>query len=271
MATSDAPIEIGHVILTVHDLDALSAFYQRAVGLELLASDGESARLGAGGRLLLELRRDPAARRSSPREAGLFHTAFLLPDRRDLGALLNAYAERGFQLEGASDHAVSEALYLSDPEGNGIEIYADRPRAAWPRGAAGEIEMTTERLDIAALRRAAAGPWTGAPADTVVGHVHLRVGAIPEAEAFYTGVLGMDLVTRYPGGSFYATGGYHHHLATNTWHSRGAAPRSGPDTGLAAVVLRAEPAAFAALEARANEGALRDPWNTRFTLDRKPA
>lgn len=270
MATSDAPVEIGHVILTVHDLAALSAFYERAVGLERIASDGESARLGAGGRVLVELRRDASARRSSPREAGLFHTAFLLPDRRDLGALLNTYAERGDRLDGASDHAVSEALYLSDPEGNGIEIYTDRPRAAWPRGAGG-IEMTTERLDIADLMRSASEPWAGAPAGTVVGHAHLRVGKIPAAEAFYTGTLGMDLVTRYPGGSFYATGGYHHHIATNTWQSRGAAPRSGPVTGLAEVVLRADASAYDRLAARASEGALADPWNTRFTLERKPA
>lgn len=270
MASSDAPIEIGHVVLTVRDLDRLSDFYERTVGLARLASDGETARLGAGGRALLELRRDPAARVSGPREAGLFHTAFLLPDRADLGALLNHYAQTGARLDGASDHGVSEALYLSDPEGNGIEIYADRPRAAWKRGAGG-IEMGTERLDIRDLQRAATGAWAGAPEGTVVGHVHLRVGAIPAAEAFYTGTLGMDLVTRYPGGSFYATGGYHHHLATNIWQSRGAGPRDYPSTGLAEVALSAEPAAYARLAARAEGGALTDPWGTRFVLGQKPA
>ncbi|TPE52530.1 VOC family protein [Amaricoccus solimangrovi] len=270
MATSDAPIEIGHVALTVHDLGKLSGFYQRSVGLDLLGSDSETARLGAGGRMLVELRRDAAARFRSPREAGLFHTAFLLPDRADLGALLDAYAERGARLQGASDHAVSEALYLSDPEGNGIEIYVDRPREAWPRGAGG-IGMTTEPLDIADLRRAATGRWTGAPAGTVVGHVHLQVGAIPEAEVFYTGPLGMSLVTRYPGASFFATGGYHHHLATNVWNSRHAGPRDYPATGLAEVALRAEDAEYERLAAQAGGEGLRDPWNTRFSVAPKAA
>ncbi|PZQ52490.1 MAG: glyoxalase [Rhodovulum sulfidophilum] len=270
MATSDAPIEIGHVVLTVHDLDKLSDFYQRAVGLERLSSDGESASLGAGGRQLLELRRDPAARFAGHREAGLFHTAFLLPSREDLGALLNAYAKRNARIQGASDHAVSEALYLSDPEGNGIEIYSDRPRDVWPRGAAG-IEMTTEPLDLADLMRSATGEWNGAPAGTVVGHVHLRVGAIPEAEAFYTTGLGMDLTTRYPGGSFYASGGYHHHLATNVWSSRGAAPRDLPATGLTEVALRATPEEVDAFAARHGGSSARDPWNTLFTIAAKPA
>jgi catechol 2,3-dioxygenase len=268
MATSDAPIEIGHVVLTVHDLAGLSGFYQRVVGLDLLSADGETARLGAGGSPLLELRRDAAARRAGPREAGLFHTAFLLPRREDLGALLNAYADQDTRLEGASDHAVSEAIYLGDPEGNGIEIYADRPRADWPRDAGG-IAMTTEALDVPGLMKSATAPWTGAPAGTVVGHVHLRVGAIPAAEAFYTGPLGMDLTARYPGGSFYGAGGYHHHLATNVWHSRGAGPRDYPATGLAEVALRADPEALAAFEARAGLS-VRDPWNTLFTITRKP-
>ena len=265
MATSDAPIEIGHVVLTVHDLDKLSDFYQRAVGLDLLSSDGATARLGAGGRTLLELRRDLGARFAGHREAGLFHTAFLLPSRADLGALLNAYAARDARLQGASDHAVSEAIYLGDPEGNGIEIYADRPREAWPRDAGG-IAMTTEPLDIPSLRKAATAAWTGAPEGTVVGHVHLRVGSIPEAEAFYAGPLGMALMARYPGGSFYGAGGYHHHLATNVWNSQGAGPRAYPATGLAEVALRADPGALADFEARVGGSAVRDPWNTLFTI-----
>jgi catechol 2,3-dioxygenase len=268
MATSDAAIEIGHVVLTVHDLDKLSDFYQRVVGLDRLSADGETTLLGAGGRPLLELRRDTAARLSGPREAGLFHTAFLLPDRADLGALLTAYAARNARLEGASDHAVSEAIYLSDPEGNGIEIYADRPRADWPRNTDG-IAMTTEPLDIEGLMRSATAPWTGAPAGTVVGHVHLRVGAIPEAEAFYTGALGMALTARYPGGSFYGAGGYHHHLATNVWNSKGAGARAYPATGLAEVALRADPDALAAFEARVGGTTVRDPWDTLFTVTGK--
>lgn len=137
MTTPHQPFAIERVALTVHDLDRVAAFYEQALGLDLLVRDGDVARLGAGGRALLELRRDPAARRRTPREAGLFHTAFLLPARADLARWTRHAIKTRRRVLGASDHAVSEALYLADPEGNGIEIYADRPQAAWRHTAAG--------------------------------------------------------------------------------------------------------------------------------------
>jgi catechol 2,3-dioxygenase len=270
MSTASAPLEIGRVALTVTDPDATSDFYRRVIGLQDLGGEGATRRLGAGDRVLLELRGDPAARRSSAREAGLFHTAFLLPDRRALARWLIHAAQSGARLQGASDHGVSEAIYLADPEGNGIEVYVDRPRLAW-HDPEGRIRMTTEGLDLNALARAADGPWQGAPEGTVVGHVHLQVGAVPEAEAFYAGTLGLPVTAHYPGAAFFGAGGYHHHLAANVWNSRGAGVRSYPSTGLAEVEVLAAPAELAAIRARAGEEALSDPWGTVIRLSPKAA
>ncbi len=262
---------MGRVALTVHDLDRVAAFYEKAVGLHRLSADGETAILGAGDRPLLELRRDPAARRRSPREAGLFHTAFLLPERGDLGRFLRQALMTRTPLVGASDHSVSEALYLSDPEGNGVEVYADRPAATWRRDG-DAITMTTEPLDVDDLIAHASGPaWTGVPDATRVGHVHLQVGAIAPAEAFYAGVLGFTITARYPGGSFFATDGYHHHLAANIWNSRGAGVRTYPSTGLAEVEIALDAARIAAATGEAGGQApapavLSDPWGTAIVL-----
>ncbi|GGH48624.1 VOC family protein [Frigidibacter albus] len=274
MATSDAPLEIGHVALTVRDLDAVAAFYQRALGLDPLSQDGEIVRLGTGDRTLLELRRDPAARVSSPREAGLFHTAFLLPARADLGRWLAHAAESGLRLQGASDHLVSEAVYLADPEGNGIEVYVDRPRAEWPMSAGG-LQMASDPMDHAGVLAAAGGSrWAGIPEGSVVGHVHLQVGALDAAEGFYGETLGMALTVRYRGANFFGAGGYHHHVGTNIWNSRGAGRRAPGTAGLAEVVLRADPAELAAIAVRAGvvpDGpvALQDPWGTAITVEAK--
>lgn len=244
---------IGRVALVVNDLERIAGFYRDAIGLEPLASDGTVALLGVGDVPLLELRSDKSARRAGPREAGLFHTAFLLPDRADLGRWLKHAARSRLQLQGASDHEVSEALYLSDPEGNGIEIYADRPRDEW-EWRDGTVRMGTYALDLDALAAAGGADWAGMPQGSTVGHVHLQVGAIPEAEAFMSG-LGADITHRYPGGTFFSWGGYHHHIATNTWNSRGAGPRDFPVTGLAEVEI------LGALDRIAE-----DPWRTRFVL-----
>lgn len=257
---SSPSLSMGRVALTVNDLDRVADFYERAVGLHRLRRDGETAQLGAGNTVLLELRRDASARRRSPREAGLFHTAFLLPARADLGRWLMHAAQERVPLVGASDHAVSEALYLTDPEGNGIEIYADRPRDSWTWHD-GLVHMSTEALDLPDLAASAGQDrWTGFPEGARVGHVHLQVGAIGPAEEFYTGTLGFDITARYPGGSFFAADGYHHHLATNIWNSRGAGPRSYPSTGLAEVEIRQRsPAAPSRTE-------LADPWGTAIAL-----
>lgn len=269
MSTSTTAIEIGRVALTVNDIDGVAAFYAAALGLEPLDRDGATRRLGAGGRTLLELRADRAARRASGREAGLFHTAFLMPDRPALARWLVHAAGTGVRLQGASDHLVSEAIYLADPEGNGIEVYVDRPRDAWPYRD-GALRMATDPLDLEALARDADAPWTGAPGGMVVGHVHLQVGDVPEAEAFYAGQLGFAVTTHYPGAAFYGSGGYHHHLGTNVWNSRGAGRRSAGTTGLADLELLADPAEYDRIAAGPGT-ALRDPWGTSVTVARKPA
>ena len=220
--------------------------------------------------MLLELCEDAAARRAGPREAGLFHTAFLMPDRPALARWLRHAAEIGLPLQGASDHRVSEALYIADPEGNGIEVYVDRPRDAW-RDAVGVLQMGTEALDLNALASAADRPWSGAPEGLVIGHVHLQVGALAEAEAFYAGTLGLQVTTRYPGAAFYGAGGYHHHLATNVWNSRGAGPRHLPVTGLAELALFTDAEAAAAIKARGGADRMVDPWGTVLTLHTKAA
>lgn len=259
MSTASAPIEIGHVTLVAHDLPRLAAFYRDILGLEDISRDGATLRLGTEERVLVELQGDPSARRSTPQEAGLFHTAFLLPGRSELGSWLIHASEAGARLQGASDHLVSEAIYLADPEGNGIEVYADRPRSGW-HGPDGRIRMASERLDLAGVARDARAHWTGAPQGTVVGHVHLQVGAVPEAAAFYSEVLGLPVMATYPGASFHGSGGYHHHIAVNVWNSRGAGPRSGPATGLARLTLQADPDVLISLRNRAGGTELTDPW-----------
>lgn len=268
MSTASAPVEIGSVTLTVRDLPRMAEFYQSALGLHRFSSDGAEVRLGAGNRVLLTLRGDPQVRVASPREAGLFHTAFLMPSRRALAEWLIHAAESGVPLQGASDHKVSEAIYLADPEGNGIEVYVDRPRLAW-YGADGKIAMSTDGLNLNALAQAAAAPFTGAPEGAVVGHVHLQVGDVPQAEAFYNGLLGLEITAHYPGAAFYGSGGYHHHIATNVWNSRRAGPRDLPATGLAEVEFLADDASLAAIYAGGGAAQMADPWGTPLRLTRK--
>lgn len=259
MATSDAPVTVSRVALTVRDLDGVGDFYQSVIGLNPITRNGEALLLGQGDKPLLELRRDPNAR-SHPREAGLFHTAFLLPSRGDLGRWLRHVVDAGVRMDGASDHLVSEALYLADPEGNGIEVYVDRPRSAWDTDGT-RVRMDTLRLDLNDLAKAP-GSWEGAPEDTVIGHVHLQVGDIPAAEDFYAGKLGFDLSSRMPSASFYATGGYHHHLATNIWNSRGAGARSEGSAGLAELTLAAD---ADHLRGFGGDGFV-DPWGNRISV-----
>ncbi|MBI3674724.1 MAG: VOC family protein, partial [Rhizobiales bacterium] len=197
------------------------------------------------------------------REAGLFHTAFLLPSRAVLGRWLAHTARTGLALLGASDHIVSEAVYLNDPEDNGIEVYADRAIAEWRRSD-GMIEMSTAPLDLDSLVAAGDGKaWTGMPAASFIGHVHLQVGDLAEAERFYAGLFGFDVTYRVPGATFYSSGGYHHHLATNVWSSRGAGIRQEPVTGLRAVELVA---ASPAIRDRLGAAEIRDPWGTAIGL-----
>ena len=181
-------------------------------------------------------------------------------------------------LQGASDHIVSEALYLADPEGNGIEVYADRPVSDW-HGESGEIRMSTDPLDLQDLLQSAEGTeWSGFPEGGSVGHVHLQVGDTAEADRFYRDVLGLDIAARYPGASFYGSGGYHHQLAGNVWNSRRAGRRPERMAGLKAVeILVRDATNITAIAARADSAGiagtrnadgltLRDPWGTAITL-----
>ncbi|MBD9526578.1 VOC family protein [Paracoccus sp. PAR01] len=263
MATSDAPLQIGRVALTVNDLGKVGDFYQRVIGLQRLSGDAEQVLLGVDGQALLELRADKTARHR-PNEAGLFHTAFLLPDRAALGSWLRHIAAGGMKLDGASDHLVSEAVYLHDPEGNGIEVYVDRPRDSWTRRGE-EVLMDTVALDVPGLLGIGADDWQTAPNGTVVGHVHLQVGDVAEAEDFYMNSLGLDRTSHRFGASFFSSGGYHHHLAGNIWNSRGAGKRSANATGLAELVLEADPGVLAGLGANS----FTDPWGTRITVAAK--
>ena len=224
---------IGKVRLRVADIDALSEFYERVVGLRGVERDGDVARLGPeGDEPLVELVYAPTATPPPSFSTGLFHLAILVPDRAELARSLRRVIENGWRLTGASDHLVSEALYLRDPEGNGIEIYRDRPRDQWGHSESGELQMATLPLDLDSVladERSSERPPNGMPAGTTMGHVHLRVADIPAAEAFYNGALGLDVMVRsYPGALFVAAGGYHHHIGLNTWESQGApAPPEG--------------------------------------------
>ena len=255
------PVSVSRVGLRARDAESLVEFYRRVVGLEELSRDGGTVTLGAGGRALLVIEKDPAARPDDSRSAGLFHTAFLLPGRADLGRWIGHAAQNGIRLDGASDHLVSEALYLSDPEGNGIEIYADREKEAWPMDGP-EIAMATERLDLADVARAVpAGDagWQGAPENSVVGHVHLRVGDPKRAEQWWHETLGLDTVARYgPKAVFLSSGGYHHHIGANSWHSSGAGRRDPSRSGLSWIELRSATAS--------EPSTLEDPWGTTVSV-----
>jgi len=231
-STLPAETSIGRVALRVGDLDRLVAFYESVVGLAAQRDDADRATLGAGESPLLELHADPDAAPREPTAAGLFHTALRVPDRAALGEAL-ARIESDWRLTGASDHHVSEALYLRDPADNGVEIYCDRPRSAWPTSD-GRVEMDTLRLDLDSLRDAAdgtggatAGAGTGSlPDGTDVGHVHLEVTDLSAARAFYVDALGLGIRQRMDGALFVAAGEYHHHLGLNVWNGR-SSPAAG--------------------------------------------
>jgi catechol 2,3-dioxygenase len=218
---------LGRVRLQVADLARSIAYYERVLGMRVLRRAAGEATLGNAGdeTPLVELRELPGAR-PVPRRGrlGLYHFAILLPERAALGRFVRQLGEIGASA-GMSDHLVSEAVYLTDPDGLGIEVYADRPRSAW-RHEGRQLAMATEPLDVQDLLRAAGDePWVGMPRGTVIGHVHLFVDDLERAAAFYHAGLGLDkVVWSYPGALFLSAGGYHHHLGTNTWAA--GAPRA---------------------------------------------
>lgn len=225
---------VGRVRLQVSDLGRSVAFYTDVIGLNVERRDHASASLGAGhtDRVLVELHERRGVRPVPPHgRFGLYHFALLVPDRADLGRFVAHLADVDARVASA-DHLVSEALYLWDPDGLGIEVYADRPRSEW-RVSGHELAMATEPLDLRSLVRAAHGaPWKGLPRGTMMGHVHLHVGNLQRAEAVYHAALGFDkVVWSFPGALFLSAGGYHHHLATNTW-VEGASPAGEDDARL---------------------------------------
>lgn len=228
---------LGYVHLTVSNLQRSLEFYQQALGFQLHRQHEGTARLGAGQADLLVITEQPGARRVSG-ATGLYHFAILVPSRLELAQSLKRLAETKTPVEGFADHLVSEAIYLPDPDGNGIEIYRDRPRAEWPY-INGQLKMATDPLDVDGILAELAGhtaPWPGLHADTTLGHIHLHVANIPRAIAFYRDVVGFDLVMRYgPAAAFLSAGGYHHHIGINTWSGTASPPADA--TGLRWFVL----------------------------------
>jgi len=227
---------IGPVSLTIRDLDRMQDFYGGVLGLRTLERDGSRATFGVeDGRPLVDLVRDAKAPDRPPGTTGLFHLAVLVPTRCNLAEALRRLADAHWPLAGASDHLVSEALYLDDPEGNGIEIYRDRPREQW-RHEGDEIAMATHPLDLQSLIGGLDGKAADKlPGGTRIGHVHLNVANLEAAEAFYAGLLGFDVTARgYPGALFVSAGGYHHHIGLNTWTGEGASPPAAASVGLRA-------------------------------------
>jgi catechol 2,3-dioxygenase len=272
---------LGPVRLEIADLARSLDFYTGTLGLRVLRQDAAHALLAAHGddTPLVELRERRGARPVPHRgRLGLYHFAILLPDRAALGRFVRHLGEIGARA-GAGDHLVSEAFYLQDPDNLGIEIYADRPRDTWRR-VGRELMMATDPVDVAGLVRAAGdAPWTGMPAGTVMGHVHLHVGDVPQATAFFSEALGLDrTVWSYPGALFMGAGGYHHHLGANTWAGSGARPPAEGDARLAEWTVELPDAAGLEDAARSltaagyiaeRDGAdvvTRDPWGTQLRL-----
>lgn len=238
--------------LTVTSLERATGFYHGVLGLDPReAEDGVELATPAGD-VLLRLAERPDLRAPSA-GPGLFHVALLVPSRRELGRALLGLEAAGWPLHGASDHAVSEALYLADPDGHGIEIYADRPRETWRR-VGDELYMITAPLDTRDLLRETGPPgdWPGLPAGTVVGHVHLRVRDLEAAERVFAGGLGMEVTVRsYPGARFFAAGGYHHHIGVNTWWRRTGDVDAGGLVGLGSFEIMVPADAFGRVAERA--------------------
>lgn len=231
-----AETNIRHAHLRVSNLEQSLKFYAGLLGLKEIQRENSTAHLAIDAKnppivILTEDRHAPARSRSSP---GLFHTAILYPNRKELAAIFRHISEQGWKFQGFADHGVSESLYLADSEGNGVELYADKPREQWPLMNDGTIKMVTEPLDVENLiaessdgDKMQAGVWAR------IGHIHLQVSDLKKAERFYREILGFDVTQRsYPGALFVSAGGYHHHLGLNIWNSRGSPPAPPNTLGL---------------------------------------
>jgi catechol 2,3-dioxygenase len=275
--TLPAATRPGRVSLRVGDLERVARFYEDVLGLEARSVGDGRAVLAAGETPLVVLREESTARPRRDDETGLFHTAFLVPSRAALGDVLERI-ERRWRLEGTADHVVSEALYLSDPEGNGIEIYRDRPREEWPVADDGTIGIGTEPLDVEGVRSAGRGRG-GVPDATTVGHVHLEVSSLSLARAFYVDTVGFGLKHRVDGALFVAAGGYHHHLGLNVWAGPQATPPPPEEAQLleweirlptpeevAAAARSLEEAGHPTRRAAPDEVLTKDPWGTQLRI-----
>ena len=266
-------VRLGAVTLSVADAERSMTFYRDLVGLRELSRAGSLVTLGAGANPVLHLAETAGAQPAPARSTGLYHTAILFPDRAALARVVRHIAQNDYAFSGASDHLVSEAFYLDDPDGHGVELYRDRPSTDWPRRG-DTIEMASLPLDVPDLLREATRDFDGAPEGTCIGHVHLKVHDLAQAEAFYTNVVGFAVTARYgDSATFLAAGGYHHHLGANIWHSRGAPPVPDGHVRLREIIIEvpgpADVDGFARRAERAGvavtrDGArvtVRDPWN----------
>ncbi|MDR9854258.1 VOC family protein [Paenibacillus sp. VCA1] len=245
-------IFVGHVHLKVSDLARSLAFYRHVIGFRVLEQSERKAVMTADGKTpMLTIEQPEQVMPKQPRTTGLYHFAILLPKRSDLACVLQHFIQHKIPLQGASDHLVSEALYLADPDGNGIEIYADRPSSSWAWGN-GEIVMDTVALDIRNLLQEGAGQeWKGLPEGTLMGHIHLHVSFLQDAEAFYIQGLGFEVVCRLSNQAlFISTGQYHHHIGFNTWNGVGAPAPAENSVGLTSfdIVYPTEAARTAAVQ-----------------------
>jgi catechol 2,3-dioxygenase len=287
LAPIDPTLSVGSVALAVSDPSRSADFYERVLGLGVVSREGD--RVGLGGSAehpLLELTGIAAPAPAPPGRTGLFHVAWLHPSRAALADTVRRIARAGWPIDGASDHGVSEALYLSDPDGLGIEVYADRPRAQWQRPASGRgVNMVTLPLDVEdLLAQSLEEPSGEMPPDAVVGHVHLKVSDVPRARAFYRDALGFEEQALLPSAAFLSAGGYHHHVGLNSWQSAGDVPPSEDAPGLRRVEFQlGDSDALEALErrladaydgpppARGEDGRLsvRDPDTQLLTFQRR--
>jgi catechol 2,3-dioxygenase len=279
---SRTPMRVGMVTLRVKNLDKVADYYRDVIGLTVMQRSAATAKLGTSGLTLLVLEARPDAAIEPRNAAGLYHTAFLMPTRKDLARWLVHAASHRVTLSGFADHLVSESVYLDDPEGNGIEVYADRDPSQW-QWSEGSVKMATDELnipDLLSLTNPRVPDYAGAPEGLRIGHMHLRVGDLAQAANFYRVAIGLDPTRSRSGAAFLSSGRYHHHLGMNVWQSQGAGRRDDQMTGLAWFSLVTDkPDILAAQEQRLRKGSAQvtalaggletaDPWGTRVRLIR---
>ena len=284
-ATIHPNTEMGVITLKVADLDRSMAFYNEIIGMRTLTQDLQSATLGVAARPIVRVEAVANAQRQPRGTTGLYHAAILLPDRLSLAIKIAQLAAAKYPIEGYADHLVSEAFYLSDPDGNGLEIYRDRPRSEWPR-INGNIQMASDPIDLDEFFSHSPNPVPGdmaLPIGTTLGHVHLRVGNIASAQQFYQKVMGFDLITIMPSALFLSAGGYHHHLGMNIWESRNGQPAPASSVGLREFSIYVPDiaeqdrltaqieAAGVGVERTGDVVLVRDPFQNQIVLSVRPA